>query len=81
MNDLTNLKKNAGITESNVDLNPIVAIIPNGNGHADTGLPLDGKTPLYLMRDSDVNGLIISTDPITPELQSRLIKQHSKWQR
>ena len=55
------------------------AIIPNAAGHANTDLPFDGQTPLYIMRDSDINGMVVSTSPITPAMMSELINKHSHW--
>jgi hypothetical protein len=40
---------------------------------------LNGKTALYILRDSDLNGIMVSTKPITTEMQSDAIKKHSAW--
>jgi hypothetical protein len=47
-----------------------VAVIDNARDHlkVDKLLKLDGKTPLYILRDSDVDGMIVSDKPITNDV-------------
>jgi len=76
MDELDNLKKNAGIQEAPV---PSVEVVNDPSLFANSKLPLDGLTPVYMVRDSDVNGLIVSANPITPEVIQNAISQHSNW--
>ena len=76
--DKKRLRELAGI-QNLMEADGVVVVTDKKAIEGLTNFKLNGQTPLYIVRDSDVNGLIISLKPISQEQITRAIKDHSHW--